>query len=522
MAGFNIGDIVVFRGAGGEEFKGVVVDSDSSELTLVRLYALKQDIEGEFTEVVEESDMLDGGLTGRHILKLKKLNIAEKRFCEKKASLKRGKIESVLRKLCKVFPEVYYNMFHRQKVFIPGNTWINYSGRVYDRQEILNLMDATLDFWLTAGPFARELERRMCELFGARAFFLVNSGSSANLILMSAIRSVRFKGRLKPGDEVITPAVTFPTTLSPIIQNQLVPVFVDCEVGTYNIDPAKIEDAVGPRTRAIFVPHTLGNPCNMDIIMDVVKRKNLILLEDSCDALGAMYDGKLVGTFGIMASLSFYPPHHMTMGEGGGVVINDSGFIKTALSLRDWGRDCWCEPGQSNTCGRRFDMKRGDLPLGYDHKYVYSNMGYNFKVTDMQAAVGLAQMEKLKGFVAARRNNFRFFYDELKRYEDYLILPRWEKKADPSWFGFTVTLRDTTLTNNLIRHLESAMIETRKAFAGNILKQPGFKNIEHRVHGTLEQTDKIMRDTFFFGVYPGLTEQMKEYIVEQFRRFFSR
>ena len=419
---------------------------------------------------------------------------------------------------------LYYDLAHRTTQaapFVPGTSRIHYAGRVYDDKEMINLVDSALDFWLTAGPYARKLEKRMREFFGVKGFYLVNSGSSANLVMVSALMSTGFERRLEPGDEVITPAVTFPTTLTPILQNRLVPVFVDCDIGTYNIDANKIESAVGPRTRAVLVPHTLGNPCNMDIIMDVAGRRGLIVLEDCCDALGSTYGGRLVGTFGSMASLSFYPAHHMTMGEGGGVIVNDEGLDKIALSIRDWGRDCWCEPGHSDTCSGRFSGSFGELPYGYDHKYVYSNQGYNLKVTDMQAAIGLAQQEKLDGFIESRKNNFNYYYEHLRPFEDRLILPKWEERSDPSWFGFPITVRDGVDCNSLIGHLEEAKIETRKIFAGNILKQPGFKGIEHRVHGGLEKTDVIMNKTFFIGVYPGLTREMMEFVVETFRGFFK-
>jgi CDP-6-deoxy-D-xylo-4-hexulose-3-dehydrase len=340
--------------------------------------------------------------------------------------------------------------------------------------------------------------------------------------MVSALKSSQFDRHLNQGDEIITPSVTFPTTLTPIVQNQFIPVFVDCKIGTYNIDSNQIEDAVSSKTKAIFVPHTLGNPCDMDVIMDIANRKDLIVLEDTCDALGATYGGKLVGTFGSMASLSFYPAHHITMGEGGGVIVNDQRFVKIALSIRDWGRDCWCEPGHNDTCGKRFSGQFGDLPFGYDHKYVYSNLGYNLKITDMQAAIGLAQFEKLNQFVEARRKNFNYYYEHFKPFEDKLILPRQEEKANPSWFGFPITVREGIDINNLIKQLEYAKIETRKVFAGNILKQPGFMQIEHRVHGDLKNTDMIMNKTFFIGVYPGLTEEMKEFVVDRFRKILGR
>lgn len=369
----------------------------------------------------------------------------------------------------------------------------------------------------------------MRDFFSSRDFLLVNSGSSANLLMVSTICSPELKSQkdtqlqpLEPGDEVITPAVTFPTTLAPIIQNRLIPVFVDCEVGTYNINPHLIEDAVGPRTKAIFIPHTVGNPCNMEIIMDVAKRHNLWVLEDSCDALGATFDGTLVGTFGQMASLSFYPAHHMTMGEGGAVIVNQASLKKTVLSLRDWGRSCWCPPGISDSCSKRFNWELGELPFGYDHKYIYSNIGYNLKVTDMQAAIGIAQKEKVEGFIEKRRHNFWRLYEGLKSLEEYLILPKIDSRANPSPFGFPITVKEGINRRELVQHLEAHQIETRLVFGGNILKQPGFMNIERRVHGTLEESDIIMNRTLFTGVFPGLTDEMIDYVIEQFTVFFKK
>ena len=424
----------------------------------------------------------------------------------------------------------YYAVAHARKPFEPGKTRVNYSGRVYDDQDMTALVSAALDFWLTLGPYGEKLEAKMQSFFGSRDFVLVNSGSSANLLMVSTICSPeldalladRNKPRLQPGDEIITPAVTFPTTLTPIVQNRMVPVFVDCEVGTYNIDPAMIEGAVGPRTRAILLPHTLGNPGAMDVVTEVARRHNLWVLEDSCDALGATFDGKLVGTFGDLASLSFYPAHQMTMGEGGGVVINHPRLKKTARSIRDWGRDCWCDPGKSNTCGKRFGWELGELPCGYDHKYIYSNLGYNLKPTDLQAAIGLAQIEKVPGFVESRRRNFYRLFEGLKPLEEYLILPVVDPRANPSPFGFPVTVREGIDRRSVIQQLESANVETRLVFGGNILRQPGFGNIEHRIHGSLHQSDVIMHNTFFVGVYPGLTEEMIDYLIEVMTRILRK
>ncbi len=422
----------------------------------------------------------------------------------------------------------YYELAHQRQPFEPGKTRVAYSGRVYDQREMLNLVDSSLDFWLTSGPYADKFEHKMQQFFNSRDFVLVNSGSSANLLMVTTLCSPELKLLLKdsdlqplqPGDEVITPAVTFPTTLAPIIQNQLLPVFVDCEVGTYNINPVLIENAIGPRTKAIFIPHTVGNPCNMDVIMEVANRHKLWVIEDGCDALGATFNDQLVGTFGALSSLSFYPAHHITMGEGGGVTVNHPRLKQTVRSLRDWGRDCWCAPGKSDTCGKRFGWQLGELPFAYDHKYIYSNIGYNLKVTDMQAAIGLAQTEKIGQFVAARRHNFWHLYDGLKSLEDYLILPKIDARANPSPFGFPITVREGIERSQLVKHLEAAKIETRLVFGGNILRQPGFMDIERRIHGSLEQSDIIMHQTLFVGVYPGLTEEMVDYVVEQFQLFF--
>jgi CDP-6-deoxy-D-xylo-4-hexulose-3-dehydrase len=360
----------------------------------------------------------------------------------------------------------------------------------------------------------------MKQYLGAHAAFLVNSGSSANLLMLATLCSPQVKNHLEPGDEVITPAATFPTTLTPIVQLGLVPVFVDCQPGEYNLDVSQLEAAISNKTRCVFVPHTVGIPANLDVIMEVAARHNLWVLEDGCDALGATWNGRKVGTFGAMSSLSFYPAHQMTMGEGGMVTINRNGLKRTCLSIRDWGRDCWCEPGANNTCRKRFDWQLGELPYGYDHKYTYSNLGYNLKVTEMQAALGCAQIKKLPSFIEARRHNAAFYLDHLKEYEEHLLLPQVPKEADPSWFGFPVTLREHVSRWKIIQWLEDVNIETRLVFGGNILRQPGFLRIPRRVHGELKGTDTIMNQTFFIGVYPGLTQPMLDFVVERVDAFF--
>lgn len=416
----------------------------------------------------------------------------------------------------------YHALAHAGGPFVPGKSRVPYAGRVFDGREMCNLVDSALDFWLTAGPYGEMFERGMRKLFGSADFLLVNSGSSANLLVIASLTSRMVERPLEVGDEVITPAVTFPTTITPIVQYGLVPVFVDCEIGTYNADHEAVQAAIGPRTRALMIPHTLGNPFDVDRIAALAERHGLYLIEDCCDAVGSTFRGRQVGTFGHMASLSFYPAHHMTMGEGGGVIINKSGLARAAQSMRDWGRDCWCAPGQSNTCGKRFEWQLGDLPEGYDHKYIFSNLGYNLKATDMQAAIGLAQLEKLSDFCRRRRENFALLYEGLKRWEDRLILPRWLPGANPSWFGFPLTVREGVSRLELVRFLEARQIETRPIFCGNVLRQPGLRDIAHRVVGSLRVSDTIMSDAFFVGVYPGLTPPMLEYMLESFEAFFAR
>jgi CDP-6-deoxy-D-xylo-4-hexulose-3-dehydrase len=418
--------------------------------------------------------------------------------------------------------EEHHTVAHARKPFVPGVSKVAYAGRVYDSREMKTGVESILQYWLTAGPFARSFEETMKDFFNSQAAYLVNSGSSANLLMLATLCSPQLKGHLKPGDEVITPAVTFPTTLTPIIQHGLIPVFVDCQPGEYDIDITQLEAAIGPKTRCLFIPHTVGIPCNMDAIMEVVRKYDLWLLEDGCDALGATWDGQLVGTFGAMSSISFYPAHHMTMGEGGMVVVNQGGVRRTCLSIRDWGRDCWCEPGVNNTCGKRFEWQLGELPYGYDHKYIYSNLGYNLKVSEMQAALGCAQFDKLPKFIEARRQNARFYLERLKEIEEHIILPTWPEKANPSWFGFPITLRDHIDRRSFINWLEEVNIETRLVFGGNILKQPGFLNIPRRVHGKLSGTETIMKQTLFIGVYPGLTQEMLEFSADRILSFFRK
>jgi CDP-6-deoxy-D-xylo-4-hexulose-3-dehydrase len=417
------------------------------------------------------------------------------------------KIEKQIRK--EIFNKVkeFFRLNRKGNKFIPGKTQINYAGRVYDEKELINLVDASLDFWLTAGRYAQEFEKKLAEFLGVKYCLLTNSGSSANLLAMSALTSPLLKERqLKPGDEVITTACGFPTTLNPILQNNLVPVFVDVKLRTYNIDVDKIEKAISKKTKAIFVAHTLGNPVEIDKILKIAKKCNLWFIEDNCDALGSKYKSKYTGTFGHIATCSFYPAHHITMGEGGAVLTNDPLLRRIILSFRDWGRDCWCEPGCDNTCGKRFDWKLGDLPYGYDHKYIYSHIGYNLKVTDMQAAVGVAQLDKLPKFIEIRKKNFEMVYKHLKKYEKNLLLPEPTKNSNPSWFGFPILVKEGApfSRNDIVNYLENNKIATRMLFGGNLLRQPAYENIKCRVVGTLKNTDLVMNNLFWIGVYPGI------------------
>ncbi|HTB71372.1 MAG TPA: lipopolysaccharide biosynthesis protein RfbH [Solirubrobacteraceae bacterium] len=403
--------------------------------------------------------------------------------------------------------------------FRAEETQIHFAGRVFDERELVNLVDASLDFWLTTGRYADEFERRFAKLFGLRHALLVNSGSSANLVALSCLTSRKLgKRRLQPGDEVITVASSFPTTVNPIVQNGLTPVFVDVEVPTYNIDVEMLDDALSDRTRAIMVAHTLGNPFDLDAVTAFAREHDLWLIEDCCDALGSTYRGKPVGTFGDLASVSFYPAHHITMGEGGCVLTNTGRLKVLAESFRDWGRDCWCAPGKENTCGKRFDHQLGELPHGYDHKYIYSHIGYNLKLTDMQAAVGVAQLDKLESFTQARRTNFERLFDGLRDLQDHLILPRATAHSDPSWFGFPLGLREDSPVSrdHILRFMNDRKIATRLLFGGNLLRQPAYLDVPHRRVGDLARADFVMNQVFWVGVYPGLTCEAVQFMVESF------
>tara|TARA_Y100000590_G_scaffold72407_2_gene79502 strand:+ start:2992 stop:4311 length:1320 start_codon:yes stop_codon:yes gene_type:complete len=411
-----------------------------------------------------------------------------------------------------------------EKPFIPGESPVPVSGKVFDSEEVMSLVDSALDFWLTTGRYAYRFEREFARYLGVRHAMLCNSGSSANLLALSVLTSPKLEDRrLVPGDEVITAAAGFPTTVNPMVQNNLVPVFLDIEMQSYNIDPSRIEEAISPRTKAIMIAHTLGNPFDLDTVINIARKHNLWVVEDNCDALGSRYNGQLTGTFGDLGTISFYPAHHITMGEGGCVVVNEPNLKVLVESFRDWGRDCWCEPGEDDTCGKRFGWQMGRLPFGYDHKYVYSHIGYNLKLTDLQAAVGVAQLAKLEGFIEARQKNWSLLRQGLDKYQDVILLPESAANSEPSWFGFLISVRPGApfTRNELVQFLESRKIATRLLFSGNLTKQPSFESVPYRVVGTLDNTDAVMENTFWVGVYPGITEPMIEYMIDSFGDFME-
>ena len=429
-----------------------------------------------------------------------------------------------LRNQIKALVQEYYQEQFASRTFDPATDLVHYAGRVFDADEVTNVVDAGLDFFLTANRFAEQFEADFAEYLDLSNALLVNSGSSANLLALSTLTSPKLGDRrLQPGDEVVTVAAGFPTTVAPIVQNNLVPVFVDINLGDYTADPEQLRQAIGPKTRAIMMAHTMGVPFDLDVVADLARRHDLWVVEDNCDALGSRYRGRLTGTFGHLATMSFYPAHHITMGEGGCVVTNDDGLARIARSFRDWGRDCYCAGGENNTCGTRFSQQFGSLPHGFDHKYVYSHIGYNLKATEMQAAIGCAQMSKLETFIARRRANFEHLLQALRKYEDRLVLPAPTPNSEPSWFGFVITVRrDAGFTRaELVRFLEANRIETRTLFAGNLLRHPAFQQIRHRVVGDLSRTDVVTNDTFFVGVYPGLDPARLNHMVTAFDRFMD-
>lgn len=418
----------------------------------------------------------------------------------------------------------YHGERHGSRPFEPGRDPVRYAGRVFGPEELQLLVDSSLDFYLTASRFTEQFEAGIADYLGLSDALFVNSGSSANLVALTALTSPKLgERRLKPGDEVITVAAGFPSTVAPIVQNGLVPVFVDVRLEDYNADPEQLRAAVSPRTRAIMLAHTLGVPFDVDAVADLVKAHDLWLVEDNCDALGSTHRDRLTGTFGHLATSSFYPAHHITTGEGGMVYTRDEALARIARSIRDWGRDCYCAGGENNTCGKRFAQQFGSLPYGYDHKYVYSHLGYNLKATDMQAAIGCAQLKRLDGFIAARKHNHARLFQALSPFQDRLLLPVAPPHTDPSWFGFVITVREDAgfTRNELTSFLEASRIETRTLFSGNLLRHPAFETIDRRIIGGLETTDAITQRTFFVGVYPGLDDARVDYMADVFAQFMS-
>ncbi len=419
----------------------------------------------------------------------------------------------------------FYQAEWPERVFQPGITPVPVSGRVFDEQDLIYLVDSALDFWLTSGRFAEEFEKRLAEFVGVRGASLCNSGSSANLLAVSSLLSSQLdKKPLKPGDEVITVAAGFPTTVNPILQNQFLPVFLDIDLASCNVDVNLLEMAVTGRTRAIFLAHTLGNPFNLDAVREFADRHNLWMLEDNCDALGSTYKGQKTGRFGDFSTLSFYPAHHITTGEGGCVLTSSPKNKKTVESFRDWGRDCWCPPGSDNTCGKRFEWKLGRLPEGYDHKYIYSHIGYNLKMTDLQAAVGLSQLRKLPSFILKRKENWRFLHEQMKGVEEFFYIQAATEGSEPSWFGFLMTIKETApfSRDELVLFLNSRKIATRLLFGGNLTLQPAYLKKRFRVVGSLERTDIVMRNSFWIGVYPGLTQEMLQFAADSIKEFVHK
>lgn len=488
--------------------------------------------------IINTSNLVFGELYEDTVIICSKIVTINPSFLARKIGLlNKETLEKILRIIFRMYTGSFYNSIHKpeqQKEFIPGKTHIRYAGRVYDEKEMINLVDSSLDFWLTAGRFANQFEKEFAEFLGVKHCLLTNSGSSANLLAISALTSPKLEERrLKPGDEVITTACAFPTTVNPIIQNSLIPVFLDVDIGTYNIQADKIEEALSEKTKAVFLAHTLGNPFDLKTVKEFCDKHNLWLIEDNCDALGSRYfynnEWRYTGTFGDIGTSSFYPPHHITMGKGGALVTNDAQLKRLIESFRDWGRDCWCPSGKDNTCGKRFGWQLGELPQGYDHKYTYSHFGYNLKATDMQAAVGCAQLEKLSTFIEARKKNWKLLRDGLADLSDKLILPEPIPHSEPSWFGFLLTVREDAgfTRDEIVSYLEENNSQTRMLFAGNIIRHPCFDEMRKtgegfRVVGDLRITDRIMKDTFWIGVYPGMTEEMIGYMVEKIREFVRR
>jgi CDP-6-deoxy-D-xylo-4-hexulose-3-dehydrase len=541
----KIGDIFIyslpFIGKSEKKTRPVLVVSEPNSKGDIAVLAGSSKIakwNERFQVIVKQSDLISGDLNDVTVFPVSKHLLARPEFFHiKLGSLKKEKREAVLKSLAYYQTTNYYMAIHKPvqtSEFIPGKSRIPYAGRVFDEKEMINLIDSSLDFWLTAGSYASKFEKEFAEFLGIKHCILTNSGSSANLLAFMALTSPRLGERsIKRGDEVITVAAGFPTTVAPIVQYGAVPVFVDVTLPTYNIDCSLLEHALSDKTKAVMVAHTLGNPFDLNAVKSFCDKHNLWLIEDNCDALGSRYlykgEWRFTGTIGHIGTSSFYPPHHITMGEGGAVITNDSFLKKLIESFRDWGRDCWCLSGYDNTCGQRFDQQFGGLPDGYDHKYVYSHFGYNLKVTDMQAAIGCAQLEKLPSFIETRKSNWKILWDGLSDLSDKFVLPEVLEDSIPSWFGFLLTVKEGAgfTRDEIVNHLESNGIQTRMLFAGNIVEQPCFEEMRksnkgYKLIGELVNTNTIMNRTFWIGVYPGLKNEMIKFIIDKIREFVGR
>jgi CDP-6-deoxy-D-xylo-4-hexulose-3-dehydrase len=522
------GDIILFKGPGGQgateqEQLGLAYEVEADELQALLILPVDEPGLCQLAELTMDDAPAGRMFSTDLAITDKSQVISAERVVSREGRISAEKLEIVLRNLTKRMAARYYDACIKDvESFTPGETYIRYSGRVYDSSEITAVVDSALDFWLTAGRFADEFEVGLARFLGVKHCSLANSGSSANLLALVALTSPTLgERRLKTGDEVITTACAFPTTVNPIIQNGLVPVFIDVALDTLNVVSDQIGEALSEKSKAIFLAHTLGNPFDIDRVKDIAEASGLWLIEDSCDALGSKYDGRYTGSFGHIGTFSFYPAHHVTTGEGGATVTDDPDLRKLIESFRDWGRDCWCEPGRDNTCGKRFASRMGSLPFGYDHKYIYSHIGYNLKITEMQAAIGVAQLKKLPDFIQSRNENWTILFDGLKKYEEFFILPRPTPNSIPSWFGFALTVRQGSpfSRNQIVNHLEKKKISTRMLFAGNLTRQPSFKDVQYRVVGGLENTDIVMNDTFWVGVYPGIGQAEIDYILSVFDDF---
>lgn len=542
----SIGDIVLVQGSGttgADDLAMIFHLEESGQSVLVACMVSgtgKSHPSGDVVEV-GAGDLSAGVLKDEYLLRTDRISTAERERCVWVGHLSKDKVDQTLRKLAAMVVRSHYHALHGQETFSTGRPRIPVAGRVYDHKEMINLLHAALDFWLTSGSYAEEFQRSFADLLGVRYCSLTNSGSSANLLAFMALTSPRLgELRIRKGDEVITVAAAFPTTVAPIVQFGAVPVFVDIQLPTYNVDCSRLEQALSKKTRAVMLAHTLGNPFDVDRVLAFCRENHLWLIEDCCDALGSTYalqtpdqsGGRrpaMVGTFGDLSTFSFYPAHHITMGEGGAICTRDPELKKIVESFRDWGRDCWCPPGRDNSCGRRFERQFGELPHGYDHKYVYSHLGYNLKVTDMQAAVGCAQIEKLPRFIEARKRNWALLQEGLADLSASLLLPESTAGADPAWFGFPLTVREesTIQREELVAHLESRGIQTRMLFSGNIIRHPCFDELRasgdgYRIAGPLSVTDRVMRNTFWIGVYPGLSSEAMALMVEEIHRCFLK